>query len=278
MKKLLTIAATLGLMCTASITVQASPQQDLKEFRSYFTKRFPDVPKKEFVNGVYAIDEASRKQWESIEEFPPYELSVDKGKKLFETPFKNGKTYASCFRNGGIGIKQNYPYFDTASGKVVTIEGAINACRVKNGEKALGWKKGKLADISAYMAYTSRGNKTNVKIPSDPGAMAAYERGKNHFYAKRGQLNMSCADCHQWNAGNRVRADLLSPALGHTTHFPVYRSKWGSLGTLHRRYGGCNKQVRFKPFKAQSDEYKALEYFHTFVNNGLELNGPGARK
>ena len=278
MKKLLTIATTLGLMFSGSIAVQASPQQDLKEFRSYFTKRFPDVPMKEFVNGVYAIDKASRAQWESIEAFPPYELSIDKGKKLFETPFANGKTYASCFRNGGIGIKQDYPYFDTTSGKVVTLEGAINDCRVKNGEKPLGWKKGKIADISAYMAYTSRGNKTNVKIPSDPAAMAAYERGKNHFYAKRGQLNMSCADCHQWNAGNRIRADLLSPALGHTTHFPVYRSKWGALGTLHRRYGGCNKQVRFKPFKAQSDEYKALEYFHTYMSNGLELNGPGARK
>jgi sulfur-oxidizing protein SoxA len=108
--------------------------------------------------------------------------------------------------------------------------------------------------------------------------MAAYKRGKNHFYAKRGQLNMSCADCHRANAGNRIRADLLSPALGHTTHFPVYRSKWGGLGTLHRRYGGCNKQVRARPHKPQSDEYRALEYFHTYMSNGLAMNGPGARK
>ena len=50
------------------------------------------------------------------------------------------------------------------------------------------------------------------------------------------------------------------------------------MGTLHRRYGGCNKQVRAKPFKAQSDEYKALEYFHTYMSNGLELNGPSQRK
>ncbi|HHJ13207.1 MAG TPA: sulfur oxidation c-type cytochrome SoxA [Gammaproteobacteria bacterium] len=278
MKKLLTIATTLGLLGAASFGVQASPEQDLKEFRAYFAKRFPDVPFQEFANGVYAIDAGSRAQWESIEEFPPYELSIDNGKQLFETPFANGKTYASCFRNGGIGIKQDYPYFDTQKGEVVTLEGAINECRVKNGEKPLKWKKGPIADIAAYMAYTSRGNTIDVKIPSDPAAMAAYERGKQHFYAKRGQLNMSCADCHQWNAGNRIRADILSPALGHVTHFPVYRSKWGALGTLHRRYSGCNKQVRFKPFKAQSDEYKALEYFHTYMSNGLKLNGPGARK
>jgi len=278
MKKLLVIAATFGLLSTASIAVQASPQQDLKEFRAYFADRFPDVPFKEYVNGVYAIDQASREQWEAIEEFPPYELNIDKGKQLFNAPFKNGKTYASCFRNGGIGIKQDFPYYDSATGKVITLESEINACRSKNGEKALKWKKGAIADISAYMSYTSRGNKTNVSVPSDEGAQAAYARGKAHFYAKRGQLNMSCADCHQWNGGNRVRADLLSPALGHTTHFPVYRSKWGGLGTLHRRYGGCNKQVRAKPYKAQSDEYRSLEYFHTYMSNGLVLNGPGARK
>jgi sulfur-oxidizing protein SoxA len=278
MKKLLTIAAMLGLISAAPVAVQASPEQDLKEFRAYFKERFPDVPINDYVNGVYSVDQASREQWESIEEFPPYELNIDKGKKLFETPFKNGKTYASCFRNGGIGIKQDYPYYDSATGKVVTLEGAIQACREKNGEKPLKTKKGDLADISAYMSYTSRGEKTNVKVPNDEGALEAYNRGKDHFYGKRGQLNMSCADCHQWNAGNRVRADILSPALGHTTHFPVYRSKWGGLGTLHRRYGGCNKQVRAKPFKALSDEYNALEYFHTYMSNGLELNGPGARK
>ena len=278
MKKLLTIAATLGLLSAASLAVQASPREDLKEFRAYFAERFPDVPFKEYVNGVYAIDQGSREQWEAIEEFPPYELNIDNGKKAFNTPFKNGKTYASCFRNDGDGIKQDYPYYDSATGNVVTLEAAINECRSNNGEDPLKWQQGEIADISAYMAYTSRGNKTNIVVPGDEGAMAAYTRGKNHFYAKRGQLNMSCADCHQWNAGNRIRADLLSPALGHTTHFPVYRSKWGGMGTMHRRYGGCNKQVRAKPYKPQSDEYQALEYFHTYMSNGLVMNGPGARK
>lgn len=278
MKKLLSIATTLGIFLIAPLAVNASPQQDLKEFRAYFAERFPDVPFNDYVNGVYAVHPASREQWEAIEEFPPYELNIEKGETLFNTPFKNGETYASCFRNGGIGIKQDYPFFDTDSGKVVTLEGEINACREANGEEPLGWGKGAIADISAYMAYTSRGNKINVVVPADPGAMAAYERGKFHFYSKRGQLNMSCADCHQYNSGSRIRADILSPGLGQVSHFPVYRSKWGGLGTIHRRYGGCNKQVRTKPLKAQGDEYKALEYFHTFVSNGLILNGPGARK
>ncbi len=277
MKKILA-TLSLAMLIAAPFAGSASPQQDLKNFQKYYLDRFPNTPFDDFVNGVYSIDAASREQWEEIEEFPPYELNISKGEELFNKPFANGNTYASCFENGGIGIRQNYPFFDTERGEVITLELAINECRDANGEKRLKWKKGAIANISSYMAYTSRGNVLDIKIPDDPRALAAYERGKKHFYQKRGQLNMACADCHKFYAGNKVRADLLSPALGHLTHFPVYRSKWGGIGTTHRRYGGCNKQVRAKPYKAQSAEYRALEYFHTYMSNGLLINGPGARK
>lgn len=278
MKKVILAVSAACLLASVPFASQASPEEDLKDFRDYYMKRFPNTPLEDFQNGVYSIDAPSREQWESIEEFPPYELNLEKGEELFNQPFANGKSYADCFENGGKGIRQNYPYFDTELGKVVTLESAINTCRVENGEDPLKAKKGAIADVSAYMAYSSRGNKLDIKIPDDPRAIAAYERGKKHFYSKRGQLNMACADCHQKYAGNKIRTDILSPALGHPTHFPVYRSKWGGLGTLHRRYAGCNQQVRAKPFKAQGEEYSALEYFHTYMSNGLEVNGPGARK
>lgn len=274
------LAVTLAsiMMAALPLIVQATPEEDLKAFQTFYQKRFPDTPYEDFVNGVYSLDPGSREQWEAIEEFPPYEINVENGEQLFNTPFKNGKTYASCFKNGGIGIKHQYPYFDAKSGTVKTLEQEINECREKNGEKPLKYGKGELADISAYMAYTTRGKKIDIKIPDDPRALAWYEKGKQFFYAKRGQLNLACADCHVSYPGNYIRADLLGPALGQVSHFPVYRSKWGGLGTLHRRYTGCNKQVRAKPFKMQGDEYRALEYFHTYMSNGLEWNGPGARK
>lgn len=278
MRKLILSITALGLIAGLPLAAQAAPADDLKSFREHFMKRFPGIPLQEYQNGVYAINADARFSWESIEEFPPYEDELMKGEELFNTPFANGKTYAGCFPNGGKGIRQNYPYFDSKNGKVKTLEEEINECRTKNGEKALGWKKGDIAAISAYMSSTSNGKKLNVKIPNDPRALAAYKRGKQHFYAKRGQLNLSCANCHIDNAGNRVRAETLSPALGQPTHFPVYRLKWGNLGTLHRRYAGCNKQVRAKPFSAQSDEYKALEYFHTYMSNGIGVNGPSSRK
>jgi len=278
MKNLLLITAAIGVLGTAPLVSQASPEEDLKAFQAYFQERFPNVPFADFANGVYAIDKASREQWEAIEEFPPYEIAIGEGEEMFNTPFKNGKTYASCFRNGGIGVKGDYPYYDTEKGRVETLASAINECRTKNGEKPLKYKKGPLASLVAYMAYTTRGQTVDIKIPFDQRARDAYEEGKHFFYARRGQLNMSCAHCHVDNAGNKIRADLLSPALGHPTHFPVYRSKWGSLGTLHRRFAGCNKQVRALPFKAQSTQYRNLEYFMTYMSNGLPWNGPGARK
>jgi sulfur-oxidizing protein SoxA len=162
---------------------------------------------------------------------------------------------------------------------VMTLPLAINNCREANGEEPLKYKKGPIADLLAYMAYESRGQVIKVEIPADdPRALAAYEQGKHFYFARRGQLNFSCASCHVGNSGTTLRTEILSPGLGHTTHWPVYRSKWGEMGTLHRRFSGCNEQVRAKAFEAQGEEYLNLEYFMTYMNNGMELNGPGARK
>ena len=278
------MATNMKMMAAAVLTVllcgtaQAGPEEDRQAFSRYFTERFPNVPPDDFVNGVYAIDPALREQWETIEEFPPYELALEQGEELFQTPFANGKTYADCFDNGGIGVRQNYPYFDTGRGEVITLELAINECREANGEKPLRYKKGAIAALSAYMAYTSRDQPLNITIPDDPRALAAYEDGKRFYYTRRGQLNFACSSCHLGASGMMVRADELSPALGHPTHFPVYRSKWGELGTLHRRFAGCNEQVRAKPFPAQSAEYRNLEYFLSYMSNGLPVNGPGSRR
>ena len=262
-----------------ALSVLASPERDFDKFINYFKERFPNTPYEDYKNGVYSIDASAREQWEAMEEFPPYELNVDRGEELFNQAFKNGNTYGSCFENDGIGIRQNYPYFDTGKNKVITLEGALNDCRVKNGEKPLSYFKGKeLAHVSAYMAYTSRGNKFNVQIPNTSEALNAYEKGKKLYFTKKGQLNFSCADCHVYQTGTKLRADIPSPAIGHPTHFPVYRSGMGRLVTLHERFAGCLNRIRAKSFKGGSDELNNLEFFTTFMSNGLEVNGPGSRK
>ena len=100
-----TLLAVAGAFLAVG-AVSAGPEDDRVAFQDYFTKRFPHVEKEAFVNGVYALDTASYEQWLQIEEFPPYELALSEGETLFNTPFANGKTYADCFPNGGIGVRQ----------------------------------------------------------------------------------------------------------------------------------------------------------------------------
>lgn len=257
----------------------AEPMADLQSFREYYFKHFPKLSLVDYANGVYAINEDAKQSWEAIEEFPPYEIAIDEGKMLFQTPFSNGNHYSDCFDNKGLGIANQYPKWDRKQAKVVTLALAINQCRLKNNESPLPYKKGDIANILAYMSYSSRGKPTRIAIPpNDPRALAAYQKGKQFYYSRRGQLNFSCGTCHIDNAGRRIRAEILSPALGHTTGWPVYRLKWGEIGTLHRRFAGCNKQVRAQPLEPQSEEYRNLEYFLSYMSNDIPVNGPSTRK
>jgi len=254
-----------------------NPDADFKAFRDYFTKKFPKVPLNDFVNGPYSMDAGLRKQWEAIEDFPPYDFAVDRGKDMFATPFKNGKTYGDCFPNKGIGVRQDYPYFDLKTGEVITLELALNRCRETNGEAPYSYLKDEMASLTAYMAFTSRGKPFDIKIPNDPRARVAYENGAKYFYSRRGQLNFSCASCHVQSAGEHIRTEVLAPALGILAAMPIYRSEWGGMGTISRRFVTCNSQVRGVPLEPQDENYRDVEYYLSYMANGLPISGPGAR-
>ncbi|MCW8964117.1 MAG: sulfur oxidation c-type cytochrome SoxA [Gammaproteobacteria bacterium] len=282
MKKivLMALAACLALGTTG---VYASQADDINALRHYFKKKFPTVPFKEFANGSYALSADKRINWESMRDFPPFEDHVAKGEALWNKKFKNGNSFATCLGNDVTKVRNRFPHWNAKDKKVETLEGNIVACQKANGEKPFGLKKGNIAYLSAYIASQANGQKVNVVVPDDKDAQAAYEAGKQFFYAKRGQLNLSCADCHVYSAGMYARGNLLSPVMGHTTHFPVWRGKWAKkkgdgFGTLHRRYGGCNKQVRAKPFKAQGKEYSNMEFFHASMSNGLTIDAPDYRE
>ena len=276
-KIFIAVAIVVGTAQPLLAASGVNPEADRKAFQKYFTDRFPKVPLKDFVNGPYSMDAGLHKQWLAKEEFPPYEFAVEKGKQMFNTPFKNGKTYGDCFANKGIGVRQNYPMFDAKSGKVITLEVAVNECREANGEKPYDYKKGDMAAITAYMAFTSRGKAMDIKIPNDPRALAAYKKGEEYFYTRRGQLNFSCASCHVQSAGNHIRTEVLAPALGIMNALPIYRSAWGGMGTTSRRITSCNSQVRATPLKPNDELYRDVEYYLSYMANGLPISGPGAR-
>jgi L-cysteine S-thiosulfotransferase len=256
---------------------KVDPKADFKAFREYFLNKFPNLKPNDFVNGPYSMDVGLRKQWLAIEEFPPYQFAIDRGKTLMNKKFKNGKSLADCFPNKGVGIRQNYPYFDKKQGKVVTLELAVNQCLEKNGEKPFKYTKAKMAAVFAYMSDTSRGKPMNIKVPNDPGALAAYKKGEEYFYTRRGQFNFACASCHVQLPGKHLRTEVLAPALGIMNAMPIYRSKWGGLGTVSRRLTSCNKQVRAAALKPQDELYRDVEYYLSYMGNGLPISGPSSR-
>ena len=272
----------VGLLLAIALlqqTALAGPEDDRKAFVAFYQSRFPDIPLQEFANGIYAIDADARQQWQDIEEFPPYEFAIDQGTALWAERFANGSTYSDCFASPTAGIRQLFPRWDADHERVETLELAINECRLDNDLPDLEYGSDELASITAYLAFEARGRLVDVQIPDDdPGALAAYEAGKQFYYTKRGQLNFACYDCHVLSVSQYVRADRLGPSLGHPTHFPVYRSKLGGMISLQQRFSGCVRDVRAKPFALQSEEFRNLEYFLNVMSNGLELNGPGARK
>jgi sulfur-oxidizing protein SoxA len=211
---------------------------------------------------------------------PPHEEFSEMGEEMYN----NSKALKACFPDPTIGGV--YPYFDEKKKEVVTLTSAINACLTAAGEEKLGEKKGKMAHLEAYFAQATQdaGKKVDIKIDSADAA-AAYERGKEYYYSQRGYLNLSCANCHVQGAGQRVRNESLSQLLGHTTHFPVYRLKWGAadknndgLGTLERRMQGCIKDQGQNPPKTNSQEMKELIYFMAYMSNGMPVDGPDIRK
>lgn len=273
--------AILGLICISlmggAMSAMATPEQDRQEFIKYYAKKYPNIKAEDYVYGALAFDADSKAQYDAIMEFPPYEGALDKARKTFNTPFKNGKKYADCFPNGGKNIAGGYPYFDDKTGNVVTLSDAINACRVANGEAAFKVNDMKtMGVINVALRELSDGMLMNVKVEG-AGANAAYEAGKKSFFSRKGQLNFACATCHVQNAGVRLRSELLSPAVGHAVHWPAFRGG-DNLNTLQNRYEGCYKQVRAVPPAQGSTSMNNLEYFHSYLSNGLPLKANVFRK
>jgi len=117
------------------------PVKDAIAFKKFFSDKFPKLKPEDFVNGPYSMNEDLYRQWQEKEQFPPYEFSLEMGKEMFSKPFRNGKSYEDCFPNKGIGIRQNYPYFDEKEGKVITLELALNRCREASPMYGTKWRR-----------------------------------------------------------------------------------------------------------------------------------------
>ncbi|MEM9148072.1 MAG: sulfur oxidation c-type cytochrome SoxA [Pseudomonadota bacterium] len=208
----------------------------------------------------------------------PAMVAVDYAHDLWETPAgASNQSCANC--HGGVeeamaGLRANMPLWNEAAGKPWSLEHWINwSIQEHQGADPWKWESPEMLAMTALIGLQSRGEPMTVQTD---GPMAAWiERGKDLYYTRVGQLDMSCNQCHEDNYGQMIRADHLSQ--GNINGFPTYRFKWSGLGSLHRRFSGCMKNIRATPYKRGSDEFVALEAYLASRGAGLSIETPAVR-
>ncbi len=208
----------------------------------------------------------------------PGKLWYDYGSKLWSlSEGEAGKSCADCHNvaeKAMRGVGARYPVFDAAEGKLLNLEQRINLCQTLN-MKALAWDYGDdaLVAMTTYVRAQSRGAPVRVKI--DGPAKPYFEAGKAYYYRRRGQLNLSCAGCHQFSAGKKLRATTLSQ--GQSNGFPAYRIAAERTVSLHEQFQQCNRRVRAQPLALGSDAYVNLELYLAWRGGGLAVETPAVR-
>ena len=265
------------VVAIASASAFCDPESDRKYFLDLYNKKFPSIALDDYVHGAMIFSADAKAQYDSIMELPPFASVLDKGKTMWEKPFANGRSFADCFPNGGRNVAGNYPLYDDQLSKVITFEMAVNRCLRDNAEPELVISDMKtMGVLMAYARSLSDGMKMNIKVASS-GAREKFEAGKRFFFSRRGQLNFACASCHMENAGNTLRTEILSPTVGQATHWPVFRGG-DNLNTIQARYKRCLEQIRAVPLELGGEEFNNLEYFHSYLSNGLPLTASVYRK
>jgi len=188
-----------------------------------------------------------------------------------------GESCASCHTGGPeefAGLRAELPRWNEEQGSLYTMEDYINLMRVEYmGAEPLKWAKPRMDAMVALLSLQSRGMPVNVAI--DGPVAEIWEQGRELYYTRVGQLDMACANCHEDNYGNMIRADLLSQ--GQVNNFPVYRLKNAKLNSSHARFKGCMSNIRAEPYAVGGEEFRALELYVASRGNGLSVESPSVR-
>jgi len=172
------------------------------------------------------------------------------------------------------GVAARYPAYDTTTGGAVNLSQRINLCRQRH-QRAPPWApEGQpLLALESYVAHQSRG--LPMAPAADPRLDAARARGAALFRQRIGQLDLSCAQCHDERAGLRLGGSTIPQ--GRTNGYPVYRLEWQGLGSLQRRLRNCMTGVRAEPHAYASQALVDLELYLAGRDRGMAIETPAVR-
>jgi L-cysteine S-thiosulfotransferase len=188
-----------------------------------------------------------------------------------------GKVCADCHgeaRESMKGVAARYPAFDPARGRPVNLEQRINICRSEQQQAPpFPYESRDLLALTAYIARQSRG--MPIEGTADERLKPSVDAGRALFTGRQGQLNLTCAQCHDDNWSQRLAGNLLTQA--HPTGYPLYRLEWQTVGSLQRRLRNCLIGMRVEPYAYGAPEYVALETYMMWRARGLPIETPAVR-
>lgn len=227
----------------------------------------------------YAFMEPATRELQDDDFLNPAFFLVDKGLALWDQPASNtGLSCRSCHQTieqDMKGVAARYPQYDPGQSRLMNLEMKINSEIVDRlGGTALAYESEELLALTALIGLQSRQMPMVVDVTVE--AQEWLVRGKKIFETKRGQLNLSCKDCHQNHWGEKLRGDTISQ--GQINAFPIFRLTWGEAGSRHRMFTWCMESIRAAPYGPGSDEYLALELFLAVRGRGLPMEAPGVRR
>lgn len=224
----------------------------------------------------YELMSAENKAMQDDPSLNPAMFWVSDGENLWQQKMgSQNKSCSSCHGDAKIlmrGVAAQFPKVN--QGKLQTLEGQINQCRARaQGASPLTYQSKDLLSLTAYIAFQSKGMPITI---SETFTNAPFLRkGRQIFNERMGQLNLSCAQCHEDRAGLKLGGSFIPQ--GHPNAYPIYRLEWQTLGSLQRRLRNCMSGVRAEQFEYGSPEMAQLELFLMWRARGLPIESPGVR-
>jgi sulfur-oxidizing protein SoxA len=205
-------------------------------------------------------------------------LWVLDGEKLWKT--RAGAAALACAdchgdaRESMKGVAARFPAFNAARARPVNLQQRINFCRSEQ-QKAppLAFENRDMLALAAYIGRQSRG--LPIAPQADARTIPFLEAGREAFHRRQGQLNLSCAQCHDDNWDKRLAGNAITQ--GHPVGYPLYRLEWQGLGSLQRRLRNCLSGTRTQSYDYGDDELVNLELYLMWRAREMKLETPAVR-
>jgi sulfur-oxidizing protein SoxA len=210
----------------------------------------------------------------------PASLTVLEGASLWARKTgAAGRACADCHgdaRESMKGVAARYPKFDAAGARPIDLEGRIMQCRADRQQAPpLARESGELLALTALVARQSRGMPVEDAVAADARLAPFLESGRRRFQSRQGQIDLSCAQCHDDNWGKSLAGNAIPQA--HPTGYPIYRLEWQSVGSLQRRLRNCLIGMRAELYAYGAPEYLELALYLMWRARGMKMEAPAVR-